>query len=356
MLRLSDVRRLQELEREAEDLWPPYPERIADLEAWLERARSLVGNLDLHHETLAQMRAGAAPWTAADRAHDRRTHPLADELAASQVELQDTIADLEADIEGAELEEAERRVLELEPRIAELQDAVARRRTWRLASPEEQGQHDVLSQLVEDLEQLQSGLLADNELAAGIGWSVPRRLAFARLLEQDLAEGGASAGLWEEALPRIAAAYPGLDLRPQMGLVPLGPDPESGLWEFLHVMTGSLPSRGPDGRLVVGDESGVVLVLLRGGTFWMVRLKLQAGDGLSDARVRGGDMAFVVLLFAVSTSGLLLYLATHTRLVPYMLTFHLATVLTLFLTLPYSKFVHGFYRLAALIGNVQRAR
>ncbi|MFY9211621.1 MAG: tricarballylate utilization 4Fe-4S protein TcuB [Aestuariivita sp.] len=97
-------------------------------------------------------------------------------------------------------------------------------------------------------------------------------------------------------------------------------------------------------------------LMLSGGTLWMVRLKLQAGDGLSDARVRGGDMAFVVLLFAVSTSGLLLYLATHTRLVPYMLTFHLATVLTLFLTLPYSKFVHGFYRLAALIGNVQRAR
>ena len=93
-------------------------------------------------------------------------------------------------------------------------------------------------------------------------------------------------------------------------------------------------------------------LLLSAGTLWMVRLKLQADGGLSDARVRGGDMAFVVLLFAVSTSGLLLYVATGTGPVPYLLTFHLATVLTLFLTLPYSKFVHGFYRLAALIRNL----
>ncbi|MFK7880828.1 tricarballylate utilization 4Fe-4S protein TcuB [Roseobacter sp.] len=96
-------------------------------------------------------------------------------------------------------------------------------------------------------------------------------------------------------------------------------------------------------------------LMLSAGTFWMVVLKLQADGDLSDGRVRGGDMAFVLLLFAVSTSGLLLYAATYSGLVPYLLTFHLATVLTLFLTLPYSKFVHGFYRLAALLKNARDA-
>jgi formylglycine-generating enzyme required for sulfatase activity len=215
------------------------------------------------------MRATAAPWSGADRERDRRTHPRAEELAASRVELEETIADLEAGIEGVERQQAEQRVIELEALIGELEDAVATRRTWRLATPEEQWQHDVLSQLVEDLEQLEGGLLAENALVAGIGWSVPRRLAFARLLEQGFAQGGSSARLWDEALPRIAAAYPGLDPRPQMGLVPIGPDPESGLWEFLHLMTGSLPSRDADGRLVMGEGSGVVLVLLRGGVLLM---------------------------------------------------------------------------------------
>lgn len=97
-------------------------------------------------------------------------------------------------------------------------------------------------------------------------------------------------------------------------------------------------------------------LMLSGGTLWMISLKLRADGGLSDTRVRGGDMAFVVLLFAVSTSGLLLYVATGSGLLPYLLTFHLATVLTLFVTLPYSKFVHGFYRLAALIRNADGSR
>jgi serine/threonine protein kinase/formylglycine-generating enzyme required for sulfatase activity len=269
VLRLSDVRRLQELEREAEDLWPPEPGRIADLEAWLARARALAGNLPAHRETLEQMRSSAAPWTAADREQDRRTHPDAAELAASKVTLEETIADLEAGIEGLEREEAERRVVELEARIGELEDAVAVRRTWRLATPEEQWQHDVLSQLVADLERLASGLLAEDALAAGIGWSVPRRLAFARALQQGFGPAGRHTRAWEQALPAIRAAYPGLEIAPQVGLVPLGPDPGSGLWEFGHLMSGTLPLRDADGRLLLEEGSGVVLVLLPGGTSWV---------------------------------------------------------------------------------------
>ena len=96
-------------------------------------------------------------------------------------------------------------------------------------------------------------------------------------------------------------------------------------------------------------------LMLSAGTLWMIWLKLCADGGLSDARVRGGDMAFVLLLFAISTSGLLLFVSAGTALMPYLLTFHLATVMTLFLTLPYSKFVHGFYRLAALLRNAKDA-
>ena len=44
-----------------------------------------------------------------------------------------------------------------------------------------------------------------------------------------------------------------MELAAQTGLVPLGPDPVSGLWEFWHVATGSEPMRGGDGKLAVED-------------------------------------------------------------------------------------------------------
>jgi formylglycine-generating enzyme required for sulfatase activity len=63
--------------------------------------------------------------------------------------------------------------------------------------------------------------------------------------------------------------YAGLELTPQFGLLPIGQDPESGLWEFAHLLTGEPPERNSDGKLVRLDGVGLVLVLLPAGTFWM---------------------------------------------------------------------------------------
>jgi formylglycine-generating enzyme required for sulfatase activity len=64
--------------------------------------------------------------------------------------------------------------------------------------------------------------------------------------------------------------YDFVDLEPQLGLVPMGPDPKSGLWRFWHVESGSRPIRDEaSGKLTVTGESGMVLVLLPGGTFSM---------------------------------------------------------------------------------------
>jgi formylglycine-generating enzyme required for sulfatase activity len=55
-----------------------------------------------------------------------------------------------------------------------------------------------------------------------------------------------------------------------VGLVPLGPDPSSGLWEFgHHGPSGDLPERDPaTGRLLFEAASGLVLVLIPGGMYW----------------------------------------------------------------------------------------
>ncbi len=61
----------------------------------------------------------------------------------------------------------------------------------------------------------------------------------------------------------------GLEMPRAAGLLPIGKDAPSGLWEFWVVPSGTRPPRGPDGRLEIGPESGVVLVLLPGGSFRM---------------------------------------------------------------------------------------
>ena len=61
------------------------------------------------------------------------------------------------------------------------------------------------------------------------------------------------------------------------------------------------------------------------------------------------DVAFIVLLFLTSFTGLILLLFRQSSIMRPLLLLHLAVVLALFLTLPYGKFVHAIYRSAALL-------
>ncbi|MGI9373365.1 MAG: tricarballylate utilization 4Fe-4S protein TcuB [Hyphomicrobiales bacterium] len=102
-----------------------------------------------------------------------------------------------------------------------------------------------------------------------------------------------------------------------------------------------------------GLSGGVLLSL---GTLAMMLMKRKGDKNLGDARVWGGEMGFIALLFLVSTSGLLLYVLGGTALLAPMLAFHLGAVLAFFLITPYSKMAHGFYRLAALLKETHNQR
>ena len=232
----ADAHRLRRLELEADRLWPAHPQQIPGLLEWQEKALALLASLPAHRESLDRMRARAVPSSDDSQ-------------------------------------------------------------PFRFESDEDQSSHDVLSELVEgrepvegleDLRDDRTGLLGAQAIAAEHGWSVPRRLAFARRLELDFAPAGEHAQRWDEALPAIHAAYPGLELTPQMGLVPIGPDPASDLWEFAHLMTGEAATRAPDGRLVLTAQTGVVLVLLPGGSFWMGAQPDDATARQHDPMARGG--------------------------------------------------------------------
>ena len=96
---------------------------------------------------------------------------------------------------------------------------------------------------------------------------------------------------------------------------------------------------------LLGVPGGILLCLGTGGLAW---LKTKADPNLGAPAVWGGEMAFVLLLFGVSATGLALYAATGTGAVAWLLPVHLGTVLTFFLLTPYSKMAHGFFRMAAL--------
>ncbi len=65
--------------------------------------------------------------------------------------------------------------------------------------------------------------------------------------------------------------------------------------------------------------------------------------------VKRTGSSFMALLFLTSLTGLLLLGLRETSAARALLGIHLGTVLTLFITMPYGKFVHGIYRLGALL-------
>lgn len=101
---------------------------------------------------------------------------------------------------------------------------------------------------------------------------------------------------------------------------------------------------------LLGVPGGIMLSV---GTLAMIELKLRGDRDLAEPNVWGGEMAFMLLLFLVSTSGLALYAFGQTAALTALLTLHLGSVLAFFLLTPYSKMAHGFYRLAALVKDAQ---
>ncbi|MCB9882507.1 MAG: SUMF1/EgtB/PvdO family nonheme iron enzyme [Planctomycetes bacterium] len=128
-----------------------------------------------------------------------------------------------------------------------------------LAEHERAWQRETLSGLVTNLQELEAGTLRA---------SIERRLTMIDALES--VQRHAPATAWAEARRSIAdpdecPQYRGLELgKSQTGLVPLGRNPRTGLWEFWHVQSGQRPS-WREGRVHLTESDGMVLVLLPGG-------------------------------------------------------------------------------------------
>ena len=200
VMRLSDLKRLDTLERRAAALWPAHPRKAPAMREWISDARDLVARLPLHREKLAELEGA---FRAAGEGSS-----------------------------GADAAET----------------------SWW---------YDTLAELVRRMEEFQVSDPHRGALA-----SVEGRLDVAEALVFESIERHGRE--WNEAIESIAnlrecPMYRGERITPQLGLVPIGRDPSSGLWEFSHWPSGELCSRRADGSLERTEASGLVFVLLPAG-------------------------------------------------------------------------------------------
>jgi len=154
----------------------------------------------------------------------------------------------------------------------ELEALLDERRTFEFDDPQDSWWHTQLAGLVADLKGFtDAGTGLDSSgTSAAHGWGLVRRADFARSVEADSVSGPEAHQRWAESIDAIASSplYGGLSLMPQLGLLPLGADRDSGLWEFWDLQSGHEPTRDADGRIVPTESMGLVFVLVPRGPFW----------------------------------------------------------------------------------------
>lgn len=105
--------------------------------------------------------------------------------------------------------------------------------------------------------------------------------------------------------------------------------------------------------VILGTLGGIGLLI---GPVGLGVMRGRRNPATVDPGQKGLDQGFIVLLVLTSASGLALLAFRQSAAMSELLLVHLAIVLTLFVTLPYGKFVHGLYRAAALIRYARESR
>ena len=205
---LSDAILVKDLHDQADQLWPRRKHMQERFRAWLIQARRIIANLPRHRSFLQRVR--------------------------QETYLQQVLAGHLKEGEGTEP-------------------------LWEQAEPILRWKFEMLRELMAEVNQLEA-LVPEIEA----------RLEFALSIEQRSLDDFSNE--WDQVIAEIESdpAYLGLQLLPQMGLAPIGADPDSGLFEFWHLGTGTQPARDPDsGALMMDGDSGLVFILVPEQTFFM---------------------------------------------------------------------------------------
>ncbi|MHC4815982.1 MAG: protein kinase domain-containing protein, partial [Planctomycetota bacterium] len=230
--RLAVVVHLEEAQQEQQALHPAWPDKITALERWLQdRGRPLRAELPRVRQTLQELEQIALPQTDLEKQRDR---------------------------EGT----------------------VRHRQSFRFADQADGFLYETLRRVEQDLVAFlgKKGGLADVESRSTWANRVGELTVTRHQKRWDEARS-ALRKADDVTASKLYADQP-IHLNPQMGLVPIGMNPKTGLWEFYHLRSAwdptkgmapedlEIPKHGVDGSLQMAGR-GIVFVLIPGGTFRM---------------------------------------------------------------------------------------
>jgi formylglycine-generating enzyme required for sulfatase activity len=289
--RLADLPRLHALRARAAQLGPAHPENAGPMRTWLAEAAALERTFGAQREALASLRRSALAYSPEDQKQDREAH-LPPEIQRAQLEEEraSIVAALdraEEEHDGAARRWAQTSLDSITERISLVDERATQRLTWRFEDGTLQFKHDTLAKFVLDMAEF-----LDADPKKGAVASVRERLAFAERVKTESIEKYDAK--WHEAIASIAhptesPLYAGLKVTPQIGLIPIGRNSQSGLWEFLHLQTCGpgahpIPERDEQtGHLRLTDSVGLVFVLIPGGAFRM------GGERIVDPNARDDE-------------------------------------------------------------------
>jgi len=121
---------------------------------------------------------------------------------------------------------------------------------------------------------------------------------------------------------------------------------------YEHVLGRLSPFPPTSLPVLLGAIGGLGMTVGAAGMLW---LKIVADPEPGAPRLLGTEFAFVLLIWLTAVTGLVLLGLRATSAMGTLLAIHLGCVLALFVVMPYSKFVHGIYRGAALLRNAAEA-
>ncbi|MCA8972546.1 MAG: SUMF1/EgtB/PvdO family nonheme iron enzyme, partial [Planctomycetes bacterium] len=258
----TDVR-LQELREDPAVRLPARRENIAALETWL--ADGAVPLLDKRVELEAardELRSAALPYDETRKQFDAAKHPRllasrSEHKRLEQVEgfLERLAGEAPTDDVRRRRARAERERSRIRATLASLERDPLALRSHRFADPSDQYLHDGLERLLAALHEFEH---TDVE-------RVRDQLTWAKHVERTTIDDVRQD--WDLARRRLAkdARFDEFVLTPQLGLVPIGPDPRSKLEEFAFVRSGSLPRREANGSLHCDPDCAIVFALLPPG-------------------------------------------------------------------------------------------
>lgn len=242
--------RLEVAELRAADLWPATPENVPAFTDWLrdEAAplRAALPRVDAALLRLQEQAATLDPRVEDPHRRERREF-LGEEVASLSRLVEERVGGQRAAFVAERQRLARLLALHLAEERTEPVATFADDRSGFL--------YDALGRLRVRLTRFllpEYGTVAD----------VESRLRWARSVTESSIERHRSAWQRASAAVSVDRRFSGVALTTQIGLVPLGSDPSTGLQEFAFLASGTVPRRDGDGRLVLTDDAAIVLVLL----------------------------------------------------------------------------------------------